>query len=125
MIKRGFGDNTTGISPRCPGALNYKDLKIAEAVTHQEKSRREALIHNHAHRMQAHKDFVFLKHRHGSSVVALRAAILEESQRHWLKSAKEIAEIRSDRAKQSFKGLPNTKTGACCTAADFRKAIEQ
>ena len=79
MIKRGFKENTTGISRRCPGTLNYKDLKIAEAATPEEKDRWDALFHDHTHRAQAHKEYIFLKHRHGSSVVALRAAILEEA----------------------------------------------
>jgi hypothetical protein len=41
------------------------------------------------------------------------------------RSAKEIAEARGKRAKTSCKGIPNTKTGACCTAKEFREAIEE
>jgi hypothetical protein len=41
------------------------------------------------------------------------------------RSAKEIAEVRGKRAKTSYKGIPNTKTGACCAAKEFREAIKE
>ena len=41
------------------------------------------------------------------------------------RSAKEIAEVRGKRAKTSCKSIPNAKAGACCTAKDFREAIEE
>jgi hypothetical protein len=41
------------------------------------------------------------------------------------RSAEEIAEVRGKRAKTSYKGIPNAKTGACCAAKDFREAIEE
>ena len=69
--------------------------------------------------------FMYFKRRNGSDMVALRASILEESQKHWLKSAREIAEVRTSRAKNAYKGIPNTKTGACCTAKHFREALKE
>ena len=74
-------------------------------------------------RAKAHADFVYFKRRMGSGVVALRASILEESQRHWLKSAKEVAEVRTKRTNSAYSGIPNTKTGVCCTAKDFKGSI--
>jgi hypothetical protein len=38
------------------------------------------------------------------------------------RSAKEIAEARGKRAKTSHKGIPNAKTGACCTARTKNRA---
>ena len=52
---------------------------------------------------------MYFKRAQGCDVVLLRAAILEQSQRHWLKSAKEIAEIRTKRAKIAHSGIPRRR----------------
>jgi len=129
-MKRGFNSTTTGICPLDPNAQNYRDLNISEAVTpHDEtstlKAAQTARAHDHQVRARAHKEYVYFKRRQGSDVVLLRAAILEQSQRHWLKSAKEIAEIRSKRAKIAPKGIPNTKIGACCAVKEFRDHVKE
>ena len=122
-IKKGFGSQTTGVCPLDRNAVNYRDLKISLAITPASKAAQDTKVSKHAVRARAYKDYVWMKARHGSSVVALREAILEESQRHWLKAAQDIAQVKDERKKHSYKGVPNTKTGACCTAKDFREAI--
>ena len=82
-IKKGFDHRTTGICPANRKAMNYADLKISEACTplneSDEQRERDAKVRNYAVRQKAHEDYVYFKQRHGTDVVALRAAILEES----------------------------------------------
>ena len=122
-ITKGFNSSTCGICPTDRNALNYRDLLISEAVNPEQEAEKAKTLNQHAVRAKAHAEYIYFKRRHGTDIVALRKAILEESQRHWLRSAKEIAEVRSARSKISYSGIPNTQTGACCTAKDFRDAI--
>jgi hypothetical protein len=107
LMKRGFNSTTTGIFLLDPNAQNYRDLSISEAATpHDEtstpKAAQTARAHDHQVRARAHKECVCFKRHQGPYVALLRAAILEQSQRLWLKSAKETAETRSKRAMTRF-----------------------
>jgi hypothetical protein len=88
-ITKGFNSRTCGICPVDRNAENYRDLKISMAVTPEEEAAKAQTqgeqVQRHSVRQKAHAEFIYFKRRHGTDIVALRAEVLQESQRHWLR----------------------------------------
>ena len=121
----GFGSSKTGICSVDRYAKNYRDLDISKAVTPEQAEEEQKKKASGALRARAYGEYSLFKTRAGGDVVLLRQTLLDESQRHWLKTAREIAEVKSKRQKEAHKGYPNTKQGALCTAKHFRVWIKE
>ena len=75
-------------------------------------------------RAKVHGDYTCFKATHGQDVVALRSAIVDESQKTWLAESKDVSCMQAKRSKEAHRGIPMTKVGACCTADHFMKFLK-
>ena len=74
-------------------------MKISKAVTPAEEKAEAANKASKLQRAKVHGDYTYFKATHGQDVVALRSAIVDESQKTWLAESKDASCMQANRAK--------------------------